>query len=226
MRKRLIVVAVAPLALCVATAGSAPVDPRAGGLEVAMGEWTLVAEARAIRPGRVTFVVANRGRFAHGFRIRERFSGDRRGRDRFEARTLVLRSGERARLTVTLAPGLYDIECFVEDAHGDHEARGMHALLTVRANAPLVNPKPKASGNQVRIAGFEFNPSPVRVKQGTTVRWVNTDAAKHTVSAKSGAFTSKELRKGQAYSRKFMRAGRVVYLCALHPTMQASVIVR
>ena len=37
------------------------VDPRAGGLEIALGEWALTPEALVIRPGRVTFVIRNRG---------------------------------------------------------------------------------------------------------------------------------------------------------------------
>ena len=102
----------------------------------------------------------------------------------------------------------------------------MHALLEVRANAPLVQPKAKAAANRVRIAGFQYRPSPVRVKRGTTVRWVNEDTARHTVSARNGAFSSRELAKGQTYSRKFTRAGRYAYLCALHPAMRGSVVVR
>jgi plastocyanin len=219
---------VAAAVALVTPAASAPVDPRSGGLEIVMGEWTLVAESKAIRPGRVTFVVTNRGRFGHGFRIRARRGAGEDGaaRDRFEARTRVLAPGQTARLTVTLSPGTYDIECYVEDVHGDHEARGMHALLRVRANAPFVQPKPKRAANTVRIAGFKYAPSPVRVPSGTTVRWVNEDTAKHTVSARNGAFSSRELTKGQTYSRKFVRRGSYVYLCALHPQMQGTVVVR
>src|SRR5688572_10040818 len=51
-----------------ATAG-AKVDPRDDGLEVALGEWAVTLEAGAIRPGRVTFVVHNRGTIPHGFEI-------------------------------------------------------------------------------------------------------------------------------------------------------------
>ena len=204
--------------------GAAPtalVDPRSGGLEIAMGEWTVVPEARAIRPGRVTFVVRNGGRFGHGFRIRSIGSG----RDRFEERTRVLRRGETARLTVDLAPGVYDIECFVEDGHGDHEERGMHARLEVRADAPFVRPK-RAGANAARIRGFAFRPQTIRVKAGATVKWTNDDAAKHTVSATSGSFSSRELAKGQTYARRFPRAGTFRYLCALHPAMKGAVVVR
>lgn len=204
--------------------GAAPaalVDPRSGGLEVAMGEWTVVPEARAIRPGEVTFVVRNRGRFRHGFRIRSLESG----RDRFEARTRVLGRGETARLTVTLPAGVYDAECFVEDAHGDHEARGMHARLEVRDDAPLVE-STRPSGSRVEIRGFAFRPAPLVVKRGTMVKWTNQDAAKHTVSATNGAFSSRELVKGGTYARKFGRVGRFRYLCAIHPAMKGTVVVR
>lgn len=216
------------IALALATPGATPagsealVDPRAGGLTVAMGEWTLVPEVKAIRPGHVTFVVANRGRFTHGFRIRSAGDG---GTDRFERRTEVIAPGKTARLTVELAAGAYDIECYVEDAHGDHEALGMHALLSVRARAPFVKPAPRGAANRVKIAGFAFNPTAVRVQAGTTVKWVNEDPAKHTVSARSGAFTSTKLAKGQAYSRKFATAGSFVYLCAIHPRMSGRVVV-
>ena len=217
------------------TIAAAPVDPRAGGLEVTMGEWTLVAEAKAIRPGRVTFVVTNRGKFGHGFRIRSLDrDGDRAGRrlgkDRFEARTRVLAPGQSARLTVDLVAGTYDIECFVEDLHGDHEERGMHALLEVRADAPLVQPKPRPKPSPARplieIEAFKYNPTPFTVKRGTTVKWINRDEAKHTVSAVNGSFTSRELTRGQAYTRKFNRAGTIAYLCALHPTMRARLTVK
>src|ERR671914_1911371 len=45
------------------------IDPRRNGLEVAMGEWAVQLEAKAIRPGPVTVVVANRGTTEHGFEI-------------------------------------------------------------------------------------------------------------------------------------------------------------
>lgn len=236
MRKRFAVLLpfVVTVAAVVATplfarGSAAPVDPRSGGLEVVMGEWTLVAEAKAIRPGSVTFVVTNRGKFGHGFRVRgDGGEGDSIAKDRFEARTRVLAPGESTRLTVNLAAGVYDIECFVEDVHGDHEERGMRAALEVRADAPFVKPSPKPSPAKpvVRIAAFKFAPTPVAVKPGTTVKWINEDAAKHTVSALNGAFTSKELTKGQSYARKFPKVGTFAYLCAVHPSMKAKLLVR
>ena len=217
-------VAALGLAQLTGSAGAAGVDPRAGGFAVAFGEWTVVPEAKAIRPGAVTFVVTNRGKVAHRFRIRS--SGDGGGDDRFEVRSRLLAPGESTRLTVTLAPGVYDLECSVEDGYGDHEERGMHALLEVRADAPLVAAQPAATANAVRIEAFAFKPSTLRVRRGATVRWTNRDAAPHTVTAAAGSFSSKELGRGGSYARKFTRAGSFAYLCAIHPQMKGRVVVR
>lgn len=211
---------VALAATLLASAQAAPVDPRANGLEIALGEWTLIAEATAIRPGSVTFVVANRGRFDHGFRIRQDRDGGKGG-DRFEARTAMLRPGQTARLTVDLAAGVYEIDCFVEG----HDDRGMEGLLEVRADAPFVEPPKPAAKTLVTIQGFAYKPAKLTIKAGQTARWVNKDAAPHTVTAKSGAWTSKQLGRGGTFAKKLTRAGAYPYICALHPQMKGTVVV-
>ena len=207
-----------------ASAAAAPaglVDPRAGGLAVGLGEWSVAPEVNAIRPGTVTFVVKNSGKVVHGLRVKE--ESDRSGGDRFKERTLELRPGQTTRFTVTLAPGVYSIECFVEG----HDDLGMERRFEVRANAPLVRPTSSGAGAAPRadIAGFAFKPGTIRVKVGTTVRWTNRDEAPHTVTAASGGFTSKQLGKGGVYARRFGRAGTFAYLCALHPNMKGRVVV-
>jgi plastocyanin len=181
------------------------VDPRAGGFEVALGEWSVTLEAKAIRPGPVTFVISNRGKVAHGF----------------ELETRTLRPGETVRLTVNLQPGSYEFECFV----GHHDDMGMRGTFSVRADAPLLAP-PAASKGAVAIKGFAFRPAVLRVKAGTTVRWRNSDPAPHTVTANSRAFDSRTMAQGAPYARRFARPGTYTYLCALHPQMTGKVIVR
>jgi amicyanin len=206
-------------------AQAAGVDPRSGGFTVGMGEWSVAPESKALRPGRVTLVVTNNGRYVHGFRIRSTEDEDESGGDRFEYRTRDLRPGETLRVTLTLPAGTYDFECFVEDRHGDHESRGMHAFVEVRADAPLVA-RARASGNTVRVEGFAFKAPTVRVQKGTTVRWVNRDAAPHSVAAQNGSFASRNLRQGQSYARRFTRPGSYEYLCGVHPQMKGRVVVR
>jgi plastocyanin len=165
--------------------------------------------------------MSNRGRFDHGFRIREEREGGKGG-DRFEARTGMLRPGQTARLTLDLAEGLYEIECYVEG----HDARGMKGLLEVRADAPFVEPSKPAPKTVVTIQGFAFKPAKLTINAGQTARWVNKDAAPHTVTAKSGAWTSKQLGRGGTFSRKLTRPGTYPYICAIHPQMRGTLVVR
>jgi plastocyanin len=201
-------------------APDALVDPRSGGVALALGEWSVVPEAPAIRPGPVTFVVTNRGKVAHAFRVKEEREGGR-GRDRFEARTQRLRPGQTARLTVTLPAGLYSIECPVEG----HDDLGMQRLFRVSETAPLVKPR-QPGGTTVRIESFAFGPGTLRTAAGKTVRWTNADPAPHTVtSATGGPLSSPQLRRGATYSFRFRRAGTYTYLCAIHPSMRGRVVV-
>ena len=222
----LLALAPAPFLVSAAVSGAAApprVDPRAGGLEVGLGEWAVALEAKAIRPGTVTFVVRNRGKVVHAFRIRS--AHEHGGGDRFEVRTPTLRPGATFRLTVTLRAGHYEVDCPVESARGEHDALGMENVLSVRSDAPLVAAKPKATGRVVRITNFAFSPATLRVPVGATVKWTNADAAPHTATATSVAFDSKRLAKGASYSFRFRRAGTYAYLCALHPAMKGRIVV-
>jgi plastocyanin len=214
-------------ALALATAGAAwavansgGVDPRSGGLQINLGEWAIGPEARAIRPGRVTLVVTNRGKQRHGLLIRSLGNDDAIGGDDDKVKTVRLEPGSRTRITLDLAPGKYVIECFVSH----HDERGMYGMLDVRHDAPLVQPKPRAA-NSVQIKNFAYAPATLRVKAGSTVRWTNEDSAPHTASASNGSFTSPTLRLRGSYSKRFTRPGRYSYLCALHPGMRGTVVV-
>jgi plastocyanin len=200
-----------------AAANAAGIDPRSGGFQVSLGEWAIGLEAKAVRPGLVTFVVANRGKLEHGLEL-ERIRGeDEDSEDDYETDDLA--PGQSGRITVNLRPGVYWLECSVSD----HDDRGMTIRLEVRADAPLVKPATN-SANNVVIRNFAYAPTPLRVKAGTTVKWRNADAAPHTVTGSS--FGSNVLNRNGAYSRKFARRGTYAYICALHPAMKGSVIVR
>lgn len=196
------------------------VDPRAGGLEIVLGEWAVTPEASAIRPGRVTFVVHNRGTMPHGFEIE--LEGDSSGPgsgDLFEAEGEAIRPGETARMTVTLAPGLYEIECLVEG----HDDMGMEGVLEVRADAPLVREKEPARPGRISIAEFAFAPERAAVAAGTEVVWRNDDPAEHTVTAANGSFGSGDLGAGESFSHRFDEPGTYDYRCAIHPEMTGRV---
>jgi plastocyanin len=195
-------------------------DPRVGGLEVGLGEWAVTLEADTIRPGPVTFVVKNRGTRAHGFRIR---STSGRGRDRFQVRSPLIQPGGEGSVTADLAPGTYRVDCYVTDAAGDHAGLGMRTMLTVQADAPLLQRKAPESAPGVSIAGFSFAPTVLRISVGTTVTWTNNDPTPHTITADDGSFESREIKVGGTFGRTFDRAGTFSYHCTIHPSMQGKV---
>jgi plastocyanin len=215
------------------TAG-APVDPRDGGLEVALGEWALTLEAGAIRPGRVTFVVHNRGTIPHGFEIEAEGEedGDSSGPgsgDGLKAETELLQPGESARLSLDVLPGLYKVECLVDG----HDDLGMEGFLEVRMDAPLVRDRSAggtgaagSGGNDVAIRDFTFAPADLEVAAGTEVTWTNDDPAPHTVTAEDGSFDSGTLEPGQTFSVPVQGNGPVTYRCEIHPDMVGTITVR
>lgn len=196
------------------------IDPRSGGFEVVLGEWAVTPEAPAIRPGKVTFVVHNRGTMGHGYEME--LEGDSSGPgsgDLFKAESEVVRPGESTKLTLTLPPGLYEIECLVDG----HDDMGMEGVLEVRAGAPLVKVPAEERPGRISIADFAFEPATAEVPAGTEVVWRNADPAEHTVTSVDGDFGSDVLASGDDFSHRFDEPGTYRYQCAIHPEMKGKV---
>lgn len=78
----------------------------------------------------------------------------------------------------------------------------------------------------VTMKGIKFQPRDVTVKVGQTVRWTNGESVPHDVDAKSGAdFESDLFGEGKSFEHKFTKAGRVEYVCSIHPGMDGTVTV-
>lgn len=85
----------------------------------------------------------------------------------------------------------------------------------------------------VTVMTFNFQPDPVEVEAGTTVRWENSDETIHTVvggtrekpdrSALDGS-----MDQGDSYEHTFAEPGTYQYFCDRHsgPGMTAEVVVR
>lgn len=205
-------------------AAARTVDPRRGGLEVALGEWAVTLEAGAIRPGRVTFVLVNRGTMGHGFEIEIERVGDSSGHGGgdeggIKAETNLLQPGETTELTLDLTAGLYKVECIVPG----HDDLGMEAFLEVRGNAPLVRRAGTATRDAVSIQNFAFDPPTIQLAAGTEVTWTNRDQTPHTVTADDGAFDSGTLEPGDTFSVEVPGNGPVAYGCMIHPEMTGTI---
>jgi plastocyanin/uncharacterized cupredoxin-like copper-binding protein len=207
------------------------VDPRKRGFELGFGEFAITMEAKAIRPGRVTFVIHNGGKLTHGFEMKSESDGGSDsghggsnsgpgggGDDEFEIESAAFGPADTIRIQANLSPGLYEIECFV----ADHDDLGMRAFLEVRNDAPMIKQQ-TVGADEVLIEGFAFNPRTIEVVGGTKVVWTNDDPERHTVTAEGGAFGSDAFGRGGAFSFTFAAAGEYSYFCAIHPTMKGTV---
>ena len=74
----------------------------------------------------------------------------------------------------------------------------------------------------------DFSPSPLSVKVGTKIIWINKDpATPHSVKTDTGnVFESPMMKFDQKYTFTFDKKGAYSYHCALHPWMRGYIEVK
>lgn len=75
-----------------------------------------------------------------------------------------------------------------------------------------------------------FQPNPVQVSVGDTVRWINRDSIPHTVTSSQNVISDEQFDSGilapnSAFEHTFTEAGTYPYACVLHPNHGGTVIV-
>lgn len=93
-------------------------DFASGQVEIGLKEYQFVPSRIRTRPGTVTFVLRNVGRFAHDFHVEG--PGVDTHADKFSP-------GRTIRVQVTMQEGEYKVSCPLSN----HDERGMHATLIV-----------------------------------------------------------------------------------------------
>jgi plastocyanin len=83
----------------------------------------------------------------------------------------------------------------------------------------------KAADAEVVIDNFTFAPTPLTVKVGTTVTWVNHDDIPHSLVCPNLKVHSHPLDTDDTFAFKFEQAGTYDYVCGLHPHMHGQVVV-
>jgi plastocyanin len=78
----------------------------------------------------------------------------------------------------------------------------------------------------VVIADMKFVPETLTVNPGDTVVWVNKDFFPHTATARDRSFDSGEIAANGSWKYVAARKGTFSYICTLHPTMKAILIVK
>jgi len=96
-------------------------------------------------------------------------------------------------------------------------------LATMLACAAM----PALAANQtVVIDGTAFAPVSVTVQRGDRVTWTNKDPFPHTATAQDRTFDSRSIAAGDSWTWVADKAGTFDYVCTLHPTMKARLVVR
>jgi plastocyanin len=79
----------------------------------------------------------------------------------------------------------------------------------------------------VDMAASQFAPATVTAKVGQTIRWTNSDAIAHTVTATEGAgFDSGTVEGGGEFTYTTRKPGQISYVCDFHPGMTGSITVQ
>ena len=101
------------------------------------------------------------------------------------------------------------------------------ALGAVGAVAQQAQQQVAAVGEaEIAIQSFQFVPAILTVAPGTAVTWVNKDEEPHNIVSPDRAFRSKAIDGGEKFTNVFEKPGTYNYLCAMHPQMRGTVIVK
>ena len=106
---------------------------------------------------------------------------------------------------------------------------GAHGLARAAAAALLLGAIQIAGANgpvvEVSIDKMKFEPQHVRVRPGTTVKWVNNERRNnHSILFLKEEYPESErLFPGESWERSFDKPGLYPYICGPHPEMTGSV---
>lgn len=79
----------------------------------------------------------------------------------------------------------------------------------------------------IEIGGMAFRPTSLVVAPGDTVVWINRDLVPHTATAEAARGWDTGVLAQERSGRVVVgRPGEVKYLCALHPGMRGTLIIR
>jgi plastocyanin len=105
-------------------------------------------------------------------------------------------------------------------------------VIRVAASAALVlaagcgGGAARAATHPVEIRAFRFTPDTVIAAPGDTVVWTNADVVPHTATSATGGWDTREIG-GSGSGRMIAGApGTYPYVCAYHPGMRGTLVVR
>lgn len=108
----------------------------------------------------------------------------------------------------------------------EHRKPSAPILAAVVVCALVAACAPRPARREIVIRAFAFSPATDSVMVGDTVVWSNRDVVPHTATSRGAGFDSGTLDAGQDWRYVARASGTYQYQCALHPTMQGTLVVR
>jgi plastocyanin len=107
-------------------------------------------------------------------------------------------------------------------------AAAVGSVLLAFAGSTLAQQPPAAKSAEIVIENFKFVPATLTVAPGTAVTWSNHDEEPHNIVNvdQPRRFRSGALDGGEKYTFVFDQPGTYNYICAVHPHMEGTVIVK
>jgi plastocyanin len=95
----------------------------------------------------------------------------------------------------------------------------LKVTTTPRYGAPSSSSPIRSGTVQVAYRNIAISPDTLRVRVGTTIRWMSYDTVEHNVTSASGPqrFVSKTIREGGSFEVKLTKPGVIHYQCTFHP---------
>jgi plastocyanin len=101
----------------------------------------------------------------------------------------------------------------------------LRRALAASALVAILGKVAHAAAAEIVIDNFTFAPTPLKVKAGTSVTWVNHDDIPHSIVCPNLKVKSHPLDTDESFAYKFEQAGTYDYICGLHPHMHGQVVV-
>lgn len=118
--------------------------------------------------------------------------------------------------------------CSSEDAEPESTTTTVPATSTTEAPTTTTTAAiddAAVATDAVEIRDYRFQPDAIVVAVGDTVTWTNADEFQHTSTQEDDLWDSTPLDPGASFSHTFTEPGTYAYLCNIHNTMTAEVVV-
>lgn len=131
----------------------------------------------------------------------------------------IMRAGSRFRRSPAMESAPVNLTTTTAFRRSAGRAGAVLLLLAGCGGAP-----PRA--HSVAIRGFQYLPATLTVAKGDTVVWSNEDIVPHTATAREQRLDTRTIESRQSARFTATQSGSYTYICAFHPSMKGTLIVR